>query len=229
MATTPPPTNSFPNAIRTFPTHKNFIEDVDASHINDLQNEVVAIERALGTTPWRNQTLVNSTNTWKTVAERLDYMQSRRDIPIIDLYRSAAQTFTSDQSFSAASSWVSFPAPSLDTHGLFNGSNGIKVKRSGYYYFTGSVHFADSPLKGVRELTLVKNGHSMVRSTSPMWDTGTGKAMWGSDIYLNCSIMSAVTPTDRITLAVGLDTEQYTNGKFSAVNFHLQGFLIRDL
>lgn len=42
---------AYPGAIKTFATHVNLTEIVDASHPNDLQAEVVAIESTLGLNP----------------------------------------------------------------------------------------------------------------------------------------------------------------------------------
>lgn len=39
---------SYPTSIKSFTTKTNNVDDVDAAHINDLQDEVVAIETALG-------------------------------------------------------------------------------------------------------------------------------------------------------------------------------------
>lgn len=38
----------FPRGIKSFITHKNLIDDVRAEHINDLQDEVVALQEVLG-------------------------------------------------------------------------------------------------------------------------------------------------------------------------------------
>lgn len=39
---------TFPNGIASFPTHRNLTDDVDASHINRIQEEIVAIQSTLG-------------------------------------------------------------------------------------------------------------------------------------------------------------------------------------
>lgn len=40
---------SYPGSIKSFTTKTNYVDLVDASHINDLQDEVVAVETELGT------------------------------------------------------------------------------------------------------------------------------------------------------------------------------------
>lgn len=41
----------YPNGIPIFPTHKNLLDDVDAHHINALQNEVTSVADILGENP----------------------------------------------------------------------------------------------------------------------------------------------------------------------------------
>lgn len=41
----------YPNRIRTFPTHRNLLDDVDAAHINSIQAELYSVMFALGTSP----------------------------------------------------------------------------------------------------------------------------------------------------------------------------------
>jgi hypothetical protein len=42
---------SYPNQVATFSTHVNVTEIIDAGHPNAIQNEVIAIESTIGTTP----------------------------------------------------------------------------------------------------------------------------------------------------------------------------------
>jgi hypothetical protein len=42
---------TYPSQIATFPTHVNITEIIDASHPNNIQSEVIAVEITLGTTP----------------------------------------------------------------------------------------------------------------------------------------------------------------------------------
>lgn len=41
----------YPRAIPAFPTHRNLLDDVDASHVNNIQNELTSIAGALGVNP----------------------------------------------------------------------------------------------------------------------------------------------------------------------------------
>lgn len=42
---------TYPSQIATFPTHVNIVEIIDASHPNNIQGEVIAVETVLGTNP----------------------------------------------------------------------------------------------------------------------------------------------------------------------------------
>lgn len=44
-------TASYPSSVKTFTTHVNVTEIIDAGHPNSIQDEVVAIESVIGTTP----------------------------------------------------------------------------------------------------------------------------------------------------------------------------------
>lgn len=41
----------YPNRIRTFPTHRNLLDDVDAAHVNSIQDELFAVMFSLGVAP----------------------------------------------------------------------------------------------------------------------------------------------------------------------------------
>lgn len=44
-------TASYPNSVKAFTTHVNVTEVIDAGHPNSIQEEIVAIEATIGTTP----------------------------------------------------------------------------------------------------------------------------------------------------------------------------------
>jgi hypothetical protein len=70
-------TASYPNSVKVFPTHVNVTEVIDAGHPNAIQDEVVAIESALGanpalsTTPSSSGTFVSSSTSFSTVSARI--------------------------------------------------------------------------------------------------------------------------------------------------------------
>jgi hypothetical protein len=68
---------SYPSQIATFPTHVNITEIIDASHPNNIQGEVVALEATVGTnpgtstTPSPSGTFTSSSTPYSTVKDRL--------------------------------------------------------------------------------------------------------------------------------------------------------------
>jgi hypothetical protein len=68
---------SYPSQVATFQTHVNITEIIDASHPNNIQSEVVAVEAAIGvnpatsTTPSPSGTFTASSTAYSTVKDRL--------------------------------------------------------------------------------------------------------------------------------------------------------------
>jgi hypothetical protein len=68
---------SYPSQVATFPTHVNIIEVIDASHPNNIQSEVVALEVTIGTnpttstTPSPSGTFTGTSTVYSTVKDRL--------------------------------------------------------------------------------------------------------------------------------------------------------------
>ena len=68
---------SYPSSVRVFTTKQNVVDTVDASHPNSLQEEIVAVESALGlnpatsTTPNPSDTFNGASNAFATVSARI--------------------------------------------------------------------------------------------------------------------------------------------------------------
>jgi len=73
---------SYPSQVATFPTHVNITEIIDASHPNNIQGEVIAIESTLGvdpvtsTTPSPSGTFNGTSTTFSSVKARLDNIET---------------------------------------------------------------------------------------------------------------------------------------------------------
>lgn len=75
---------SFPSTVANFDTRSNVTEVIYAEHVNDLQNEVMAIETALGasstvslrTSTWAGGSSFAFTTNWGTLADRLNNIES---------------------------------------------------------------------------------------------------------------------------------------------------------
>jgi hypothetical protein len=121
----------YPKQYKSFTVHKNLVEDIDASHVNNLQDEVRAVQQTLGLNPHQDTSLTMKVNTWASVADRLDSVQRGDGMPVVYLSK------TSDSYKAAAGvpmKTISWPSPGnfYDPEGLFNGHS-ITTNRSGWW------------------------------------------------------------------------------------------------
>lgn len=65
-------TSIYPTAVRTFVDHQDYVEIVDASHVNALQAEVTAIEATLGVQPEVYAPIGTKATSYASVGARLD-------------------------------------------------------------------------------------------------------------------------------------------------------------
>lgn len=139
----------YPYQYKSFAQHRNLLDDVDASHVNNLQDEVAAIQATLGIAPQRDTGLKIKTNTWATVADRLDSIQRGQGIPVCYL-RKDTMTMKAPKTSTASDKFpVAFPAPPAvyDPEGIFDGSS-ITPKRTGWWIVSGYARagkFTDDP------------------------------------------------------------------------------------
>ncbi|RZU35943.1 hypothetical protein EV284_3426 [Streptomyces sp. BK022] len=125
----------YPKQYKSFPVHKNNTEDIDASHVNNLQDEVLAIQQTLGLLPHQDQGLKGKMKqyTWNSVADRLDAIQRGQGTPAVFLQKSADSV--PRPATGTKSKTLSFPRPSYDPEGLWNGST-ITANRTGWWIIT---------------------------------------------------------------------------------------------
>lgn len=121
----------YPNQYRSFTPHKNIVEDVDASHVNNLQDELAAIQQTLGLNPHQDTGLKMSVNTWSSVAARLDAIQRGRGVPVAYLEKASDSM---KGVTGTATKYISWPAPIAghDPEGLFDGKS-IRTNRAGWW------------------------------------------------------------------------------------------------
>lgn len=70
--------SSYPGSVRTWSTKKNITDDVDASHINDLQDEMYSVQNTLGISPH-----MSALGGYTTVAARLAGIEVGTNTPVI--------------------------------------------------------------------------------------------------------------------------------------------------
>jgi hypothetical protein len=163
----------YPKQYKSFTVHKNLVEDIDASHVNNLQDEVLALQQTLGILPHQDTGLKMKTNTYASVAARLDAIQRGHGIPACYLSK------TSDSVYDAKTKTISFPRPttSLDPEGLFNGHS-ITANRTGWWIVFGRVlwYNAKGALAGGadRQISLAVGGSQvMTQDMTPVTDGNT--------------------------------------------------------
>ncbi|MEW1675570.1 hypothetical protein ACJ6WD_10965 [Streptomyces sp. VTCC 41912] len=69
----------YPNAIRTFPTHRDGRDFVLAADVNELQDELTGVETAIGIKPQTYTDAAGKAHAYKDIASRLDAMQRYDD------------------------------------------------------------------------------------------------------------------------------------------------------
>jgi hypothetical protein len=163
----------YPKQYKSFTVHKNLVEDIDASHVNNLQDEVLALQQTLGIMPHQDTGLKMVTNTYASVAARLDAIQRGKGIPACYLAKS------SDSVYDAKTKVISFAKPSAaqDPEGLFNGHS-ITANRTGWWIVFGRVLWYNA--KGSlgtgadRQISLAVGGSQvMTQDMTPVTDGNT--------------------------------------------------------
>ena len=215
---------TYPLAVRTFTQKRNLFDDVEASHINDIQDEIEALETALGDMPHVDN--VNKV-TYPSVAARLDAMSKTSGPACWDLYEPQVKTFPGR--FGAdLEKWQDVVALNKvnDTDGLYDGV-GITIKKPGWYHINSGALFGPAAISGARHLVIkhvfAAGGFRMaIDSSYPMTTGSVNYSNGGLDaVYTN-----HFNKGDRIQIAVGLDTWG-GRGNFTVQSVHMQGFLVR--
>ena len=150
----------FPRGIKSFPIHKNLLDDVKAEHVNDLQDEVVAIQEVLG--PLVNEVndlnlemdqdilddagaLQTTLTKFKDIAAQLLSMRRGEHLPVF----SAAATnklFPGEQAGPTVPyRLLTFPKPATDTAKSYNGY-GLTLPKTGFYLIRAQSNWDTYPL-----------------------------------------------------------------------------------
>jgi len=140
----------FPTAVKTFTTRHDKIDDVQASHVNDLQNEVNAIEVTVGANVqiWSPSFLGTAWN-FGTVANRLKVIQNGEHLPVVRLKRDTIPIKNKIETY------VGFNRLN-DPYGHYNNSD-ITIKSDGWWVISAYGRY-DHLDNGYRLLTLEQNG-----------------------------------------------------------------------
>lgn len=149
----------FPRGIKSFVTHRNLIDDVRAEHINDIQDEIVAMEEMLG--PLFNEVqdlqqevdqdalddagaLQTTLTKFKDLAAQLLSLRRGEHLPVF----SAA---TTDKLFPGELAGPTVPyrllpfgRPSTDTAKSYNGY-GLTLPKTGFYFIRAQTNWDTYP------------------------------------------------------------------------------------
>lgn len=145
----------FPRGIKSFLTHKNLIDDVKAEHINDLQDEVVAIQEVLG--PLVNEvdelnlemdqdnlddaaTLKSNLQKFKSLGDQLLAIRRGTHIPVFQA--GLAQVWIPNQQLSPTVGYrrLNMNTLNVDSHKQYNGY-GLTLPRTGFYLIRSQVNW----------------------------------------------------------------------------------------
>jgi hypothetical protein len=140
----------YPKQYKSFATHKNLVEDIDAAHVNNLQDEVVAIQQTLGLNPHQATTLKMKTNTWASIDARLDAIQRGQGIPVCYMTKTSHTLKPPPWPVSGNAERIPIPFPTPpaanDPEGIFNGAS-VTTNRNGWWiasaYCRGTILLED--------------------------------------------------------------------------------------
>lgn len=215
---------TYPLAVKTFTQKRNLLDDVDASHINDIQSEIVAIQNSLGTMPHKDKI---TGKTYPSVDSRIsDVRGGKHNNAFYLSHTTESSTFT-------ASSTAQYNVPlGREWFDYADGSNGTgyTVKESGLYQINAALTFASVPIRGSRHLLVRKyagGGSSYGTFLTDTFVVQVKDGRWTNG-RLNASILYPFNKGDKIALWCQLENDTPDTGKFTVTWGRLNGFKVRD-
>jgi len=146
----------FPRGIKSFITHRNLIDDVKAEHINDLQDEVVALQEVLG--PLVNEVnelnlemdqdnleddanLTSTLQKFKNLGDQLLAIRRGTHIPVFQAGLSQVWIpNTSPNPPTYGYRRLNMNTLNVDSHKCYNGY-GLTLPRTGFYLMRAQVNW----------------------------------------------------------------------------------------
>lgn len=122
-------TSVYPQAVKVFTIKRNLLDDVDAGHVNDIQDEIVAIQTTLGPLVEVETDLLGGlTRDYGTVKRRLTEIQQGQHLPL-------AWAYNKTQSIKDRTDTALSLKKAIDPYGMIS-SAGIKLNESGWWQIT---------------------------------------------------------------------------------------------
>lgn len=157
-------TANYPTIVRKFQPHSDGTEYVLAGHMNDVQDEVFAIESTLGSRPHVNASLGGTPTTYNTVSGRLDSMQAVDAVQqtqinsLLDASKTGwslplLSTVATGTSIAPTPDWLNvrpsdwhalrWTARTVDTENAFSPGTNITIPKSGWWIMTSTIGMVD--------------------------------------------------------------------------------------
>ena len=215
---------SYPNTIKTFTAHRDYLDDVDAVDVNEIQDEVVAMQKIIGVNPLA---MVDRDPgqpvTWNTIAGRLDALEGGKTTPIFKTSDNVAWTLPAGSNINTVRAWnLPAPPPGNDTLGWYIPS-GFKVNRTGWYNINVSAMWKENAAEGTRRTCLaLGSGENVVLAAV---DESTGKVTNRQWAYHNAGAILLLGKGTILRLAVA-----HNCPTAQAVQYgRLEGVFLRDV
>lgn len=126
----------YPGAFKPFTTHVDYTETILAQHMNDAQNEIMAIEQTLGTYPFIDNTGPKPV-TYPTVSARMDALNkgSEQEAFMTGLTSAAPNTLIQN-----GWRYVGFNPTAYDDHGMKSTTTSAGCLRSGWFAMNVTIY-----------------------------------------------------------------------------------------
>lgn len=196
----------FPNGVKNFPTHKN-MDTVEAYDINAIQDEVVAIQRTLGSGLNRDE----AKQVFSSLSARMEYLEKSQGSLAFELVGSDRNPRSGVSNNWALPTRFDFPAPSnvADPLAVYNGY-GVTLPVSGFWLLEGFVDWqatsgghsgphggtSGNPSTFVAAVTI--NGSDWARGADIMEEFTSNSG--GAHHFLNPSRLGWVAKGTKVTL-----------------------------
>lgn len=232
---------TFPNGIASFSSKRNLLDDVEASDINKLQDEIVAIEATLGDALTSLEILEQEV-TVLSDEEAANQAQDASTLIKFNKLKDMIHSLWWGQNFYVANAYtnnfkilktpparpyppalVKFPKPTalMDPTGMWNGT-GYTLKKTGFYMIQGMIdveiaHISGSDNRnfGTYEGSITFNGTEWIQGIDRQYPQVD--KMW-HNVVLNPTYLGWLNAGTRVTLraAQSSDLDQLvTRARFS--------------
>lgn len=216
---------TYPLAVRTFTQKRNLLDDVDASHINDIQYEIAATQTALGTTPYVDS---GSGASFPTVEKRMTDIRRGNHMHYFSLQQTNTYWIPSANDYRALSTgYVPFTVVD-DPFNLSNG-NGITIQSGGIYSIHARSLVGSGAMLGYRYVHIMRT--SQASTTYRSLDSGVYavevKTTSTSAGVIHCAWQGRLNKGDKVTAALAVNNLGLMTGKVAFWDVGLRGHQIR--